>query len=176
VRWDDLFADLEAGLDAAVAAGRGDEVAERTRAERARVALSDRVRAHAGGLEVLLRDGTTVRGEARDAAPAWLLLADGPREHLVPLTSVAAVVGLTDQVAAGAGPVLSRLGLGQALRGIAQDRSVVRLRVAGTELVGRVDAVGADHLDLAEVVPDTWRPTGRRRAVALIALELVTRG
>lgn len=175
MRWDDLFADLEARLDAAHAAERADEVADRTRAERARVGLADRLRAHAGPVEVLVRDGGTVRGEVRDAGPAWLLLADGPREHVVPTHAVAAVSGLTDQVAERAGAVLSCLGLGHVLRGIAQDRSVVRVRVAGADLVGRVDAVGADHLDLAEVAPDSLRPTGRRRAVATAALDVVTR-
>lgn len=175
MRWDDLFADLEAGLDAAHAADRADEVAERTRAERARVGLADRLRAHDGRADVLLRDGGTVRGEVHDAGPSWLLLADGPREHVVPLHAVAAVSGLTDQAAAEVGIVLSRLGLAQVLRGISQDRSVVRLRVAGADLVGRVDAVGADHLDLTEVAADSLRPTGRRRAVPTAALDLLTR-
>ena len=175
MRWDDLFADLEARLDAVVVAERADEVAERTRAERAGVALADRVRAHRGELDVVLRDGFAVRGTVLDAAPQWLLLADGPREHLVPLTAVAVLGGLTDVAAGDPGVVLSRLGLAHALRGIGQDRSVVRARVAGLELAGRVDAVGIDHLDLAEVAPDTARPTGRRRAVAYAALDLLTR-
>lgn len=175
MRWDDLFADLEARLDAAHAADRADEVADRTRAERARVVLADRLRAHAGPVEILVRDGGSVRGEVRDAGPSWVLLADGPREHVVPCHAVAAVTGLTDQVAVDAGVVLSRLGIGHLLRGIAQDRSLVRVRVAGADLVGRVDAVGADHLDLSEVAPDSLRPTGRRRAVPTAALDVVTR-
>ncbi|MCV2394135.1 hypothetical protein OEB99_07440 [Actinotalea sp. M2MS4P-6] len=175
MRWDDLFADLEGRLDAAEMQERADEIAERTRAERAGVALADRIRAHRGPVDLVLRDGHRVSGEIADAAPEWALLADGPREHLVPLTAVAVLGGLTDSAAADAGLVLSRLRLGHALRGVAQDRSLVRARVAGHELVGRVDAVGVDHLDLAEVAPDTLRPTGRRRAVAFVALDLVTR-
>lgn len=143
MRWDLLFADLEAGLDAAAAADRADAVAALTRAERASVRLADRVRAHDGPAEVLLVDGSRITGEVRDAAPEWLLLAEGPREHLVLLAGVAVVGGLTSAVAPAAGQVLSRLGLGHALRGIAQDRSSVRLRVLGGELHGRVVALGA---------------------------------
>ncbi len=175
MRWESLFADLEARLDAALAAERADEVAERTRTERAGVELADRVRAQDGRLEVTLRDGHVVRGTVADAAPQWLLLVEGPREHLVPVSAVAVLAGLTDGAAGDPGVVLSRLGLAHALRGVAQDRSVVRVRVAGLEMLGRVDAVGQDHLDLAEVAGDTGRPTGRRRAVAFRALDLLTR-
>ncbi|HMO11508.1 MAG TPA: hypothetical protein PKB06_08415, partial [Actinotalea sp.] len=169
------FADLEGRLEAAAAAQLADDVAERARAERSGVALSDRLQAHRGPLEVLLRDGSLVSGDVADGAPQWLLLRDGPREHLVPARGVAAVGGLTDAVAVEAGVVLSRLGLGHVLRGIAQDRSVVLVRAAGVVLAGRVDAVGADHLDLAELAPDTHRPTGRRRAVAFDAIDLISR-
>jgi hypothetical protein len=174
MRWDDLFADLEARLDAAAAVERGDEVAERTRAERARVRLIDRIRAHEGEVELALADGVTLSGFVRDAGATWVLLADGQREHLVVLASLAVATGLTDHAAPAAGPVLSGLGLGQALRAVAADRAVVRARVGQVELLGRVDAVGSDHLDLAEVIPETRRPTGRRRAIAFASLSVLT--
>lgn len=176
MRWDDLFADLEGRLAAQHAAELGDAVAERTRAERAAVELGGRLLAHRGAVELVLRGGDVVVGEVADAAPAWVLLEDGPREHLVPLAAIALVTGLGDVTVGDPGPVLNRLGLGHALRGVAQDRSLVRLLVAGRTVAGRVDAVGADHLDLSEVAPDTQRATGRRRAVAFAALDLVTRG
>lgn len=176
MRWDDLFADLEARLAAQHAAELGATVAERTRAERAAVELAGRLLAHRGAVEVVLRRGDSVSGEVADAAPAWVLLEDGPREHLVPIAAIAVIVGLGDVTVGDAGPVLNRLGLGHALRGVAQDRSMVRVLVAGLTVSGRVDAVGADHLDLSEVAPDTLRATGRRRAIAFAALDLVSRG
>ncbi|MDO8108598.1 hypothetical protein Q6348_15475 [Isoptericola sp. b441] len=175
MRWDALFADLEARLDAAAVADRVDEIAERTRVERATVGVVDRLRAQSGQVDVLLRDGSSVSGAVSDAGPTWFLLADGPREHLVPTAAAVAVGGLTDRVEPSAGAVLSRLGLGHVLRGLAQDRTVVRVRAAGLVLVGRVDAVGSDHVDLAAVAADTLRPTGHRRAVATALIDVLTR-
>lgn len=171
MRWEALFTDMELQLDAAEARGRADEVAELTRAERAGVGLAARLRAQRGPLELGLRSGGTARGDVVDAGETWVLLAEGRREHLVPLSAVAWVDGLTVGVAPEPGQVLRRLGIGHVLRAVARDRSVVLARVGAADLLGRVDAVAADHLDLTLAAPDTLRPTGRRRAVPFAALE-----
>lgn len=176
MRWDALFEDLEAQLDAAERAAGAEEVGERTRAERARVLLADRVRAARGEpVTVVVRGGGLVRGRVADAGLTWLLLDDGAREHLVPSTAVVGVTGLPDHVAPPAGAVLRRLGMGHVLRALARDRAVVRVAAGGATVSGRVDAVGADHLDLALVHPDSLRPTGERRAVPVAALDVVSR-
>lgn len=175
MRWDSLFLDLERQLDAAGAAGLREEVAALVRAERASVTLGDRWRYGTGRLRVTLRCGEVVEGDRIDAGPEWLLLADGGREHLVPGHAVVAVRGLDRHVAAEAGAVARRLGLGHALRALARDRAVVRVLTAAGEEVGRIDAVGADHVDLAAVHPDTWRPAGGVVAVALAGVDLVSR-
>jgi len=177
VRWSALFADLELQLEAAEARGRDADVAELTRAERASVALVDRLRASQDHLlRVGLVHGGTVTGLLRDAGQAWFLLADGPREHLVPLRAVAVVAGLADVAAPPDVSALRRLGLGHVLRAVARDRSVVRVATSAGTVVGRVDAVGADHVDLAPVRPDTGRPTGERQVVPFDALAILTRG
>lgn len=175
MRWDALFDDLEAQLDAADRASAADEVGERTRAERARVLLPDRLRAAVGRrVTVVVRGGHQVTGTVTDAGLAWVLLDDG-REHVVPTTALVSVAGLPDLAAPPAGAALRRLGLGHVLRALARDRSVVHLVAGGVALRGRVDAVGADHLDLALVQPDAYRPTGERRVVPVGALDLVSR-
>lgn len=176
MRWHDLFADLELQLDAAVSRERRDEVPELTRAERAGVALADRLRAHRGELAVTVHGGETCRGALLDVGPHWVLLGEGVREHLVPLDAVAHVVGLGDLAAPAAGAVGSRLRLGHALRAVARDRSVVRVLTAGGTVVGRIDAVGTDHVDVALVRADDGRPTGARCAVPWSALLVLSRG
>jgi len=177
MRWQALFADLELQLDAAQARDRLDEVPELTRAERAGVALVARLRAHEkGDVVVTVRGGESRRGVIAEVGTQWVLLADGPREHLVPLDAVALVAGLGTVAAPAPGLVVSRLRLGHALRVLARDRSVVRVLTTAGTVVGRVDAVGTDHVDVALVRPDDDRPTGVRYAVASSALLVLSRG
>jgi hypothetical protein len=153
MRWEQLFADMEAQLVAGRLADVRAEVAELARAERASVMLSARVRASVGHrLKVRVEGGEHVDGTLVEAAPQWLLLETPPaRRALVPLAAVAAIEGLATDAAPAAGVVESRLGLGQVLRALARDRVEVRLSAGGVELVGRIDRVGADHLDVAEL-------------------------
>jgi len=87
---------------------------------------------------------------------------------------LAAVPEVT-RAAPDAGPVMSRLTLGHALRAVARDRAVVRVRTDGGDVVGRVDGVGRDHVDVTRVHPDSLRPTGERCAVPWSALLLLSR-
>ncbi len=150
MRWEALFADMEAQLDAARAAELAADVADRTRAERATVALADRVRAVQGtDLTLRVAGGEAVTGTVLEVAEQWLLLADGPRRALVPLGAVQVLTDLPVTTRPSAHPQVSRrLGLGHALRALARDRAVVRLVADGVEAVGRLDRVGADHVDL----------------------------
>lgn len=150
MRWEALFADMEAQLEAARTADLAVEVAELTRAERATVSLSDRLRAARGEpLTVRTRGGEQVSGILRDAAAQWILLDAQGRSSLVPVGAVTAVRGLTRHSVGAAGVVERRLTLGHALRALARDRAVVQVVTDGGELAGRVERVGADHLDLA---------------------------
>jgi hypothetical protein len=106
-----------------------------------------------------------------EAAPEWLLLATSQvRRALVPLAAVAAVDGLTVDAAPDAGLVESRLGLGQVLRALSRDRIGVRAVSRGCEVVGRIDRVGADHMDVVELADQ-----GRRAiwAVPFAGLQVV---
>lgn len=162
VRWESLFADMESQLVAARAQELRDEVAELTRAERAQVALADRLRAVRGAhLRLVLRDGQAVDGAAVEVAPQWVLLApDAFRRALVPTSAVGGVVGLPPSAAPPAGTVERGLSLGHALRALARDRTVVRVDAHGVAVTGRVERVGADHLDVvprdAGAAAGTW--------------------
>ena len=164
---------MESQLRSAEAQTRARDVAELTRAERASVHLVDRLRA-AVGSEVRLATGSgAVRGTLREVGMAWVLIEDG-RERLVPIHAVTTVGGLGDASAPPAGAVVRRLGLGHALRAVARDRGVVQVTIAGTQLIGRIETVGGDHVDLALVHPDSARPTGEREVIPFAALDLVS--
>jgi hypothetical protein len=99
MRWDDLFADLAAQWEAETRRELDAEVADRTRRERARVGLHERLAA-AGQqvVTVALRSGARVTGRVVDVGDGWLLLraeAGGPLTGplLVPFAGVMAVTG-----------------------------------------------------------------------------------
>lgn len=149
VRWELLFADLEAQAEAEGRADLEVEVADRARAELAGVALADRVRAHLGRPLVWhLADGSVRYGTVADVGRGWVLLdaADGP--ELVVLAGVAGVEGLGAGVAPEEG-LAARLPLAVMLRRLAQDRAAVRLVLrSGPPVTGTLLQVAADHCDV----------------------------
>lgn len=166
MRWDALFADLAAQADALGGAERAAEIADRTRSEVGRLGLMDRLRPAIGTqLRVVCHGGLTLTGRLDRVHPEWLLLSEGGgREALVAASGLISVGGLTKLTAApdSFSAVDARFGLRLALRGIARDRSPVRLHlVDGTVLDGTVDRAGTDFVEVA--VHPLGEP--RRRAV-----------
>lgn len=157
MRWDLLFDDLEAQLAARARLELDAEVAERTRIERSRVTLGERLLGARGSLiHLRLRGGTVVRGELGDSGDGWMLLMESSgRQLLVPTPAVLGVSGLgrpADDSRA------RRFGIASALRGISRDRrTVVVIDVDGGSVHGTIDAVGADAFDLTEHPLDTPR-------------------
>jgi hypothetical protein len=154
MRWDALFADLEAQAEALERAERAAEVDERARIEVGALGLLERLRPAVGtGVRLRCAGGLTLSGMLSRAGPDWLLLdEDAGREALVPLASVQGVSGLSRLSAApDSMPIVeSRLGLRHILRGVARDRSPVRIcRVDGSVLDATIDRVGTDFLEAA---------------------------
>lgn len=164
-RWDDLFADLEAQAEAADAAELAAQVDALQVATWARTPWTDRLRPRLGA-EVRLRlvDGGAVVGRLDGLGPDWLLLV-GTEEVLVPTGSVVELGELPGRSEPERSAVVARLGIGHALRRLA-DRAepVVVRRLGGPDLRGLVVRVGLDHLDLA--VDDV--DAGARRPVVTV--------
>lgn len=173
MRWDGLFADLEGQLAAEERRELDSEVAERTRRERALVDLGARLAASEGDVNVALDAGERVTGSVADLGADWVLIrtgagtgirtftgsgtgtgaiADpgtGSLEVLVPLGAIVSISGLGGQSAQSR--TARRFGLGYALRALSRDRTTVAVALReGPSVIGTIDAVGADHLDLAE--------------------------
>ena len=184
MRWERLFTELEARFDAEAALERDAEIADRTRRERAQIALYSRLLANVGQGTISLRlPGTAgprvIVGTPTDVGPDWLLLVDSAdRSVLVPLAALRSITGLRPG-AQEPSLVGRRFTLGAALRAISRDRAVVDLvDVEGVVLTGTIDAVGADHLDLAEHAPDEPRRARhvvRTHVMAIVALGSIHR-
>lgn len=165
MRWDGLFDDLEGQWLAEQRRERDAEVADRTRAERARVLLVERLAASRGhSLSLTLAGGETVAGELTDLGADWLLLIDrAGHEVLLATAAVVAIAGLGR--ASEPAVTARRFTMGYALRALARDRAtVVVTDVAGGRIAGTVDAVGKDWCDISEHPIDEARRPGQVRA------------
>lgn len=189
MRWDRLFADLEARFDEIEAAQAAAELADRERVAVGAVLMTQRL-GGAIGQPIRLRLGgsAVLTGALRSVGPDWLLLEEGQgRDSIVALAAITSIEGLR----AATGPVLDglalRLDLRRALRGLARDRSPVTISVGGVpmsetgsvpalgaaEIVGTIDRVGADFVEVA--VHAAWEPrrAGTVRTVALVPLPAI---
>lgn len=153
MRWEQLFRDLEAQLEAEEHAELAAEVADRTRREWALVQLGDRLRPLVGApVSLAVAGGDVVLGTLVEVGPDWLLVAPAPgRQALVVTSAVLSVHGLGRGTQPERAVLAGRLRLGYALRAVARDRApvVVVLR-DGSAVPGTIDRVGADFVELAE--------------------------
>ncbi len=177
MRWQRLFADLQAELEASEVAAERSEDASRARLETGAVRLVDRLGGAVGReLALRCRGAGELRGLVTEVGSGWLLLTEtGGREVLVATPAVRTVGGLDRGTAVPvAGEVAQRLDLRWALRGLARDRSPVQLLLDdGGALTGTVDRVGADFLELAEHAADEPRRGPAVREVRAVALDAV---
>lgn len=176
MRWDGLFEDLEAQALALDHAALAAEVEERTRIEAGRVPLTDRIRPAAGSsVKVTTLGGWLVTGTLRRAASEWLLVEElGGREVVVIVGALISLGGVRRMSAApnSLSVVESRLGIRHVLRGIARDRSPVRIHARdGAVIDGTVDRLGADHVEVAAHAPGEVRRRADVREVLLVAIE-----
>ncbi|RYP88417.1 hypothetical protein EKO23_03580 [Nocardioides guangzhouensis] len=163
-RWEEqlfaLFDDLEQQAEAAFAAEREGEVAEQARSAYAEVALAARLMAAVGAPVSLTVEGVgALEGTLQRVAAGWCLLDVAGQGWIVRLPAVQVVRGLPARsVAEAAWPVTARLGLGSALRRVAEARDPCRLLLRdGTTYDARLGRVGADFVEahLGETPPGT---------------------
>ena len=166
MRWDQLFADLEAQWEAEARRDLD------PRWPTARAASAPPSGSTSGLPPRSARRCGCCCGPGRRSAAPWRMwggtgccCSADRRPVLVPLAALAAVSGIGER--AGTGGIGKRFELGFALRGLSRDRAVVALAdIAGAVTTGTIDAVGADCFDLSEHAPDEPRRpenvTGRR--------------
>jgi hypothetical protein len=168
-RWDRLFDDLEAQMHADASRELRAEVVDRTRRERALVGMPGRLLGNAGRQVAVRTPAGAHAGLIKEVGADWLLLqTTAERLVLIPTGALRSVTGLLP--GSHEPSLVSRsLGLGAALRAISRDRCAVELTdLDGHVLTGTLDAVGADHLELAEHPVDEPRRRGNVRALHLV--------
>lgn len=155
--WEDelfaLFDDLEGQAGSLAAVERGAEHADRSRAEYQAVTLASRLMASAS-TEITL--GVTgvgpLTGTVDRVAGDWVLLSAGQHDWVVSIEAVTTVERASVRsIPEVAWSPLTRLGLGSALRRIAEagERCLLHLR-DGSHHEGTLRRVGADFCELVE--------------------------
>jgi hypothetical protein len=162
MRWDALFADLEAAAEGEWLRERDAEIAERTRAELARLRLLDRLSAAAdrrigpGPTEVVVQVAGmgTLRGEVARVAADWFVLLTREYEWVVAVDAVLGVRGLPSAARPPGteGAVSRGLGWAAAWRVLARDRAPVHaVRRDGSTVSGVPGRVGQDYVELSDL-------------------------
>lgn len=163
----DYLDDLEGQAEAAYAAERGHELAERARAEYRSVTLAARLMASVESevrLDVL--GAGTVTGLLTRVAAGWCLVTGAGASWVVRLPAVTAVHGAAERaVPELAWSAVASLGLASALRRVAEAGEPCSVHLTDARRYdGTVHRVGADFVELA---------TGESDRVVLVALDHV---
>jgi hypothetical protein len=173
--WDELlagvFEDLEQQAEGLHLLERDAEVADRSRAEYAKVDLASRLHASAGDLVRLTVAGAgTLEGRLSRLGTDWCLLGTPQHEWVVRFAAVTSARGLSCRAVPEAGrPVTARLGLGSALRGLADAGGPTLVtRVDGSRTAGLLGRVGADFLEVAASDREPGAEGGRTAQVQLV--------
>jgi hypothetical protein len=151
MRWDELFADLEADAMGLDQREQDLEIAERTRIELSRIAMSTRLAAGLGAA-VELRAGAVglLRGRIERVTARWLLLGADQVQWVVSIDDLLGIRGLPVRARGAGSPAESRLGWGSAWRVLAQDRAELHVvRRDGSSLDAVAERVGEDFVELA---------------------------
>lgn len=180
MRWDGLFADIEAQWEHERHAQVRAEAAELTRGEWAGLSLTARLAGARGRtLRLLLRQGIRCELTVQAVGEDWIggrtpggdfVVVRQAAVNAVEGPLAAAVVG--DAGGRGAkGPSLASV-----LRRVGRSRAAVEvLGTDGTVLVeGTVDRVGADHMDVARHARHDARRAEAVRGVLVVPFEAVT--
>lgn len=173
MRWDALFKDMESQFAESERLSLDAEINERSRAEMVASELADRLRGALGcRLSVHLDCGDVVRGTLSHAGADALVLDEEQHQILIPYAAVMWYAGLSRLSVAEPSRVRRGVGLAHALRGLARDRAELSVTVGhsgrAVRLVGVIDRVGKDHLDLATYAAGEVRRSHQVNQVSVI--------
>ena len=176
MRWEALFADLEAQLAAVREQVLESEVSERLRTDFAALELAGRLHSQTGRLlKIDLGLPGAVEGVLSHVGRGWVVLEDRGRSSVIVLDHALSISGM-DRFSDIEAPV-ARLGLASALRALSRNRAHVRVHPAGvppaSALAGTVDRVGKDFFELSLIPHGEPRRAENVRGVCAVPLSAV---
>lgn len=176
MRWNDLFADLEAQLEFGQWEAVEQDAAEMTRGMWAELSLMDRLRGALGQqIRVVLLDGRVQSLELRSVGPTWV---GGIAESGAVLFSRDAILGVEgplQRATVPSRPLQAGPSLASIYRALGRRREVLQVLGKHGEIVaeGTIDRVGKDHFDVAMHARDEFRRATSVRGMRVIPFEAV---
>ena len=143
-----FMAELESRFDEERVRDLEDLIDELTDAERASVTLSARLAGAVGVVTLALRGGHVVSGQVLDSTRTWVLLRGEGGDSLVWLSAVVGAWPLGRSVARESS-IRGGIGVGHVLRELSARGVGVAIESDGGDHRGIIDAVYADHVDVA---------------------------
>ena len=143
-----FIAELEARFDEQRVRDLEELIDELTDAERASVTLSARLAGTSGVVTLALRGGQVVSGQILDSTRTWVLMRGESGDSLVMLSAVVGAWPLGRSVARESS-IRGGVGVGHVLRELSARGVGVAIESDGGDHRGVIDAVFADHVDVA---------------------------
>lgn len=176
MRWNDLFADLEAQLEFGQWQAVEEDAAELTRGMWAELALMDRLRAALEQrVRMVLRDGRHQSLVLKAVGPVWVGGTDDAGAVLIPRDAILSVDAVLRRAAIPSRPLQAGPQLGAVYRMLARRREPIQItgRHGQTVAEGTIDRVGKDHLDVALHARDEFRRTASLRGVRIVPFDAI---
>lgn len=176
MRWESLFADLEAQFESEAVRDRTSEIQEFVRIERARETMVQRlVRQLGTRVEVQLLGAERLGGQLAAIGKDWLMLRHGGSEEIIPFGALAWWAGR--EAGREEAPEERRVAFSQALRVLVRDRARVGIGgVDGLHLAsGTLDQVGQDFVEVALHARDEFRRGSAVQGRAVVPFSAIGR-
>lgn len=181
MRWQPLFADLEAQMSRELELEEMGVASDEMRLERGRRRLAGRLGEMGRGAPVLLRltDGSRVALLVEAVGEDWVAgrQRDTGRAALIPVSAVVTATAPAERLAEARGEraETTSLRFGVVLRDLARRRCAVSVSTTVGRMSGTIDGVGGDHLELAVHPADTVRRQREVIAIELLPLTAIVR-
>lgn len=176
MRWNDLFADLEAQLEFGQWQAVEQDAAELTRGMWAELTLMDRLRGALGqSVRVILRDGRVQRLQLHTVGPTWVGGSDEAGAVLMNREAMLSVEGDLQRAAVPTRPLQAGPSVASIYRALGRRREALQvIGYAGRVIAeGTIDRVGKDHFDVAMHARDEFRRAAVIQGVRVVAFDAV---
>lgn len=176
MRWNDLFADLEAQLEFGQWHAVEQDAAELTRGLWAELSLMDRIRAAMGQrIRIILQDGRMQLLDVRTVGPGWVGGADDTSSLILTRDVIVGIDANLRRAEVPARPLQSGPSVSRIYRTLARRREPLQI-LAKTGIVlaeGTIDRVGRDHIDVALHARDDFRRSTAVQGIRIIPFDAI---